>query len=449
MPFRTYLTKITKLSFVFTALTLVACGGGGGGTTSNNPPTPAEVAAITPAQIGTLSDAQFAALGLNLKYLSDAALQVLTRYTNSNRHIPQIPSISADQIALFTPAQIRMIGAAGPYGTVITSQITYLNAAAWAALANNPLQVAAITGDEITTIQGDKIAALGTNIQYLSDSAFMAFTRYTATSMPIPKIQSITAEEMAVLTPAQVRLIGAGGPYGTVVTSQITYLNDLAWAALASNPLQVAAITGDEIGTIQGDKIVALGTNIQYLSDTALMAFTRYTAASMPIPKIQSITAAQIAVLTPAQVRLIGAGGPFGTVVISQITYLNDLAWAALASNPLQVAAITGDEIGTIQGDKIAALGTNIQYLSDSAFMAFTRYTAASMPIPKIQSITAEQITVLTPAQISIIAGTMNNTGISYLNSLAFGALSPAQIAILTVTQKATLTPAQHTTCGC
>ncbi len=83
------LRTINKFSLGLIALislTLVACGGGGGGGTSaNNPPTPAEVAAITPAQIATYSVDQFNALGLNFKYLSDATLNALTYGTSAAR----------------------------------------------------------------------------------------------------------------------------------------------------------------------------------------------------------------------------------------------------------------------------------------------------------------------------------------------------------------------------
>ncbi len=313
-----------------------------------------------------------------------------------------------------------MIGAAGLNGTVTTSQITYLNAATWAALVTDPVQVAAITGAEISSFNGDKITALGLNIHFLTDSALNALT-YTGNAFhTIGQIQAITAAQIATLTPAQVRMIGAAGPNGTVITSQITRLNADTWAALVSDPAQVSAITGigplqsdtNEIATLNGDKITAIGLNIRYLTDAALNALTYTGDAFHTIGQIQAITAAQIATLTPAQVRMIGAAGPNGTVITSQITYLNTATWAALVSDPAQVSAITGidpskpnsNEIATLNGDKITALGLNIQYLSNFALSALTYTGNAFHTIGQIQAITAAQVAVLTPAQISVIA---------------------------------------------
>ncbi len=443
------LNKFSLGLITLVSLTLVACGGGGGGSSANNPPTPAEVAAITPAQIATYSVDQFNAIGLNFKYLSDAALNALTRYTSAARGVGQIQSITAAQIVTLTPAQIRMIGAAGPNGTVITSQITYLNAATWAALANDPLQVAALTAAEITSFNGDKIIALDLNIKHLTDAALNALSFNTGGIHAIPQIQSITPAQIVTLTPAQVRMIGAAGPFGTVVTSKIDYLNSATWAALANDPVQVTALTAAEITSLNGDKIIALGLNIHLLTNPALNALSFNTGGTHSIPQIQSITPQQIVTLTPAQVRMIGAAGPFGTIVTSKIDYLNSATWVALANDPVQVAALTASEITSLNGDKIIDLGLNIHWLTDLALNSLSFNTGGTHSIPQIQSITPAQIAVLTPAQISVIAGTIGNKGISYLNTAAFAALSSAQIAILTATQKSFFSAAQHTSCGC
>src|SRR3954471_22263026 len=155
------------------------------------------------------------------------------------------------------------------------------------------------------------------------------------------QIASITAEQIAVLSPAQVRMLGATVD-GVMMTSKINQLNSGAWSKLASDPEQVKAITAAEIPTLGNEKIVALGTNIKYLSDAALGALTLNNSAASG--QIAAITAEQIAVLTPAQVRLLGATVE-GVTRTSYLGQLNGGAWSKLASDPEQIKAITAAEI--------------------------------------------------------------------------------------------------------
>lgn len=266
----------------------------------------------------------------------------------------------------------------------------------------------------------------------------------------------------------------------------IAYLNSGSWAALTSNPEQVSAITPAEIATLWDTQITALGTNIQYLSDAALVALTPWTGRLLT-GQIESISVTQIAVLTPAQVRLIGAAGPGGSISTSMITYLNSGTWAALVSDPLQMAAITPPEIATFGYEQIIAMGTDIQYLSDAALSAISIWSNVSNKFQngQMESLTVAQITALTPAQITLLAGAGSGygpgTGIAFLNIGAFGALSAAQTAVLTpsevigvsdtlwaslsdsalsgllpttiasltVAQKSLLSSTQHAACGC
>jgi hypothetical protein len=121
---------------------------------------------------------------------------------------------------------------------------------------------------------------------------------------------------------------------------------------------------------------------------------------------------------------MLGATGEGGAVTTSKIASLNVGTWAALVGNMQQVAAFTAAEIRTLSPDQIKALGANIKFLTDAALGALSGNSAGG--------ITSEQITALSPAQISVIAGIGNDTGIASLNMGAFASLSPAQIAVLT-----------------
>jgi hypothetical protein len=452
--------KHTRLSLgliVIFSLALVGCLSGGAGSSSTNTsaPTAADIAAITPTQIATYSDAQIIALGSNFNSLSDAALAVLSSTIGGGHPAGQIQSITAAEFATLSPAQARLIGAAATSigGVLGTSQIFALNSAAWAVLGGNPLQVAAITAAEIPTLYDTSIVALGTNINLLSNSDIAALTSTIGAGHPAGQIESITAAQIATLTPAQVRLIGAAatGAGGVLGTSQIFGLNSAAWAVLGSDPLQVAAITADEIPTLYDSSIVALGTRINLLSNADIAALTSTVGAGHAAGQIESITAAQIATLTPAQVRLIGAAatGAGGLLGASQIYKLNTAAWGVLVADPLQVSAITAAEIPTFYDSSIVTLGSNFNSLSNTALTALTSTVGAGHPAGQIQSVTATQIAGLSPAQIGVIAGINANTGIAFLNAGAFGSLSAPQIAILTTPQKASLSTAQHTACGC
>jgi len=464
------------------SLFLTGCGGGGAGSTTTGTGNDTPAASITAAEIGVYSDAQIAALGSNIDRLSPAALGALSYQTNSTTNpTGQIESLSPAQIAALSVAQVQQIGAAGPGGASNPALIRWLNVGAWSQLVSNSSQVAAITAAEVPTLTDGEITALGANIAVLSDPALEALTFATDTANPIGQIESISAAQIAVLSTTQVRLIGAAGPGGVATTSQIKWLNAGAWATLGANPQQVAAITPAEVPTLSDDEIVALGQNINQLSNEALLALTWATDAANPTGQIESITAAQIAALSTAQVRLIGAASAGGVATTAQIRWLNSGAWSTLAGNPIQVAAMTPAEVPTFSDAEIAALEVNINQLSLAALGALTWQTNAANPIGQIESISAAQIAALSPAQIGAIASASPGTGIAYLNLGAFGSLSAAQVGELTPTnmlavtatelaaltpvalaglspavaaslsaaQRASLSSAQHTACGC
>jgi hypothetical protein len=465
---------------ILAAIILTGCGGSAGPTSSSG--SSANSSVPTAAQIIDYSDSQIVALGTSVSQLSDAALEALAFGTNANNPTGQIESLTPSQLAALSPAQVQLIGAADAGGAPGVAQISYLNTDAWAEFAGNPAQVAALTAVVVPTLTGNEIAALATNFNQLSDAALAALTYSTnPITNPIGQIESITPIEIGTLTPAQVRLIGATGPGGVTGTSAIRWLNAGTWSALVGNTAQVVAITSDEIPTLSDDEIVALNANINQLSTVAIAALTSGTDAANPNGQIESIAADQIAVLSPAQVQVIGAAGPDGVNTTPLIRWLNSGAWATLVGNPAQVAAMTSDDIPTLSDNEIAAMGTNINQLNDSALAALTYGTNAWNPNGQIESLTTAQIAILSPVQVSLIASIAPGTAIAYLNLGAFSTMSanqvaeltpanvadvsapelaslslsalaglmPSTIADLTTSQKTMLSPAQHAACGC
>ena len=401
-------------------------------------------------------------------------------------------------VGLIFVAAITLVGCGGGSSTNNTPANTALTSA----------QIAALTPAQIATYTNTQIAALGVNIKYLNDLSLAALkTTGFSTDPGNQQVQSITSAQIAVLSPAQVRLIGATatGSGGVLGVSQIAYLNAGAWAALVGNPAQVAAISAPELVTFSNAQIVAIDINIKYLNNQCLAALkTTGFSTDLGNQQVQSITAAQIAALNPAQVRLIGAAatGSGGVLGTSQIAYFNTGAWAALVSDPLQVLAITPAEVATLTfngSEKIISMGANLNLLTNAALGVLTvniggmgggqtQNGIQTQNGGQIQALSAVQVMGLSPAQVGVIAGiNVTNVGIgvfsaiSYLNAGAFSSLNAAQVAVLTpahvvnvsaaqlaslsttaiaglapatiasltVAQKASLSPTQHTACAC
>jgi hypothetical protein len=340
-------------------------------------------------------------------------------------------------------------------------------------------QISAMGAAEVATLNDLEIIGLGSSISQLSDAALGALNGHVSNPNILcfheSQILAVTPDQIAVLSAAQVRKIGATGNGGV---AQLDWVNTDTWSRLVSNPAQVAAITSQEVMGLSSPKITALGLNIQYLSNAALdvLADAYITTPVNQTGQIQSIAAGQVSVLTPAQIRHIG----FQENSVAKINSLNTAAWAQLISSPAQVASFTPSELLTLSSSRFETLGVNLQYLSDAALGA-VKITFIANPLnlkSQYQTITAVQIQLLSPTQILALAG---DTKIFALVTSAFGALSPSQVAVFapsnmtlvsatqlaalsdaslaafssatkasfTTSQKSLLTSAQHAACGC
>lgn len=420
-------SRFVGYSALLSSLLLSGCGGGGGKVVRLF--TPSEAAAMTPAVAVTLIDEEIVALGEKLALLSNQALNVLHQNTNQLQPIGQIQSISPEQIALFGPDRVRQLGLASVRGDIAVSKINFLSQSAWDVLVNDPLQVAAFTPSEIKTLKDEKITAIDVNTKYLTNSALNALSPTLSFSSK-GQIQSLSTTQIEVLSPSQVRMIGALGSLTSV--SGIDFLNAGAWAKLTSNPSQVSAITTAEVATLGDSKISEIGGNIKFLDNAVLSALSSIKNSKHLVGQIQSITVSQIESLSPAQVRLIGALSTGGLISTAQINSFNAGAWTTLVANPEQVFAITAKEIVTLDDAKILALDVNIKYLNDAALGALTSTFNSTKNIGQIQSISPVQITQLSPAQVGVLANASNGNGISFLGINTFAALNGSQVSVLT-----------------
>ena len=307
-----------------------------------------------------------------------------------------------------------------------------------------PDQISALTPATIDKVTDDEIIGMGVNIKLLANNVLSKLKTGTIHLNPFcpshkSQILAIQPSQIDALAPSQIRFLGSSDNG----IAKIDKLNDDAWAMLVSKPIQVAAFTIDEMESISTNHFIDIDTNIKYLSNpvigslkpTFIASFTTHTS------KINSITANQIAVLTPAQIRILGAT-PTG---VSQINFLNDSAWKKLFEDPVQVAAITSQEMLTFSSPRIPMMGENIKFLTDEVFSVIKYTFNATLTNLKSQvaSISPSQIKVLSPNQIAIIAAFNHGIGIAYLDVYSFGALTPAQVAILTGANVDNVTPSQ------
>ncbi len=227
---------------------------------------PAKVATLTSMEIVDLTAPWITAFGANINRLSDAALRAL-------RPMPgQIAALTSSQINALSPAQIQLLGA-GPAGLGGYPQLVYLNPAAWAALANDPLKVATFTPAVIGSLTAPLITALGTNINALSDAALAALRPL------LGDIAALTAAQIASLSPMQFSVV-AGLDSGT----GMAYMNVAALGAISAN--QAAMITPANMYIITPAQLAAFST-------AALAGLTPTTIASLSATQKGSLSVAQ------------------------------------------------------------------------------------------------------------------------------------------------------------
>ena len=474
------MNTIARIFLFLITLMLASCGGGGIDIKCTEAPprvfTTAQIQTLTPTDIKTVRDDELISFGTDIQYLSNSTIAALTNtVVNTNfwcmPHAAQIESITPTQIAVLSPAQIRFLGADANAGV---AQIKGLTNATFTQLVSSTAQVAALLVPEVATLPSEKFVLIGDNFPVLTDTVLASLKEtYNATPNNLMShIRAITPSQIATLTPARVQILGSA----ETGVPKISFLADNTFARLVSDPAQVAAFTTQEIAALNSSQFAMIGSNFGQLSDTILSSL-KYTYIATPTnstSQIGGISPSQILSLAPAKVRILGAYDNG----ISKINYLSPNTFIALASDPLQVAAITPAEIGTFFTSNIKNLGLNIHYLSNAAYQC-----AISMSNPQCQvaSIDYAQTPTFSQSQIMIIAALNSGKGIAFMSDLGFGGLTATQVTGLlpahvvavnasqlaalsnetlaaflqatrdsfTSAQKALLSASQRTACGC
>lgn len=281
-------------------------------------------------------------------------------------------------------------------------------------------QVQAMTPNEFQTLNDLEVIGLGANFDLLSNNSLMAI-QSTVANKKIgcyhdAQITAITPEQIALLTPTRVRLLGIGYPRPVdAPPAKLEYLNEKTFRALVAKSLQVEAFTDLEIASLSSDKIPMFGDNIASLSNDALGAL-KYLFTTSPhnlTSQIGAITPAQVLVLSPAQVRWLGNPKKAN---VARVANLSVEAFKQLVNGPYpapilppnpdsaraQVEMFTAEEVKSLDSVRIPLFGTNLRYLDDLALNALkdTVLTNQNNPVCQVTAIEAAQIEDLPPAKV-------------------------------------------------
>jgi hypothetical protein len=329
-------------------------------------------------------------------------------------------------------------------------------------------EAADMKADVSSTLTPDEMVLLDYKLKFLSNVALGALS--PGVTFKSGSIQAITPSQIKLLSPTQVQSIGYTSQKGGDGPAQIGLLGLKTWQSLMSDPLQIAAVVPAQIPFLSDQQLGAFDTRINKLCDSCIASIVSKANTGRIHGQIGVLTANQVRSLSTRQIQLLGTLSIYGLATPPAFFELNDDAWVAFASNPTNVNSITTSEMRNIDGNQLTLLGVNLKYLTDDALF-----------VSQIPYISKTQISELSPDQISVIASTNSNYGISKLNITAFGGLTAPQTNILTVTnvlgitaqklaaitpaafsgfqtataasfsnaQKTLLSPAQHTACGC
>ena len=291
-------------------------------------------------------------------------------------------------------------------------------------------QIPLLTLTQVAALRDEDIVGMGANFKLLTNAAMASLQPNIsqpnlACKARISQIEAITPDQIASLSPMQVRFLGSaiGG------IAQLKWLSLDTFSRLVRDPEQVAALTVAEYATLYSPYFNSVGGNFLYLSDAVLASMQETYKANFSnfASHIASITPAQIESLTPQRVRLLGTADGSAP----KIQFLTEATFRQAMTNRENVTLLTSVDASNLRDMHTPALGANIQYLSDDA-MRSLKGTFISNPETKtsaVGGITPVQIILLSSRQVLLLASVNEGKGLASLAPLTFGALLPAQTA--------------------
>lgn len=239
----------------------------------------AQVAAITPAEYATLHSPYFTAVGNNFHHLSDAVLASMqeTFKATAFNFTSHLAAITPAQIDTLTPTRLRLLGTAGGNAP----KLHHLDDATFRQAMLRQENVERLTPVDAANLRDMHTANLGSNIQYLRDDAMRSlkgtfvFTLVTKTSA----VGGITPAQIVLLTPRQVLLLASvneGKGLGSMA--------DLTFGALL--PAQTAVFLPAHVASVRASQLSKLSLD-------AIAAMPLPTRASFTAMQVRELNAVQ------------------------------------------------------------------------------------------------------------------------------------------------------------
>lgn len=293
-------------------------------------------------------------------------------------------------------------------------------------------QIPNLTRAEALALRDIEIIAMGSNFKLLSNQSLSLLKDGViqldlACPRHIPNMEAISPEQIASLTPAQVRFLGSDGT-GVAKLDGLSYPT---FERLMSDPQQVAALTTREFDRLPSNHFTLIGLNIKHLSDPVLSTFKDVYIPSRVnlVDPIKSITPAQVDLLSTHQIRLLGTASR-GT---PRYMRLADATFERMMQRVDNVQSVTSADLAEFDNMNISLMGTNITLMSDEIIGSLT-HTYRATPTTttsQVGALTFSQVAAFSPNQMALIINGYDAKGIGSISTTAFAALKPEHLTNL------------------
>ncbi|KDB52262.1 hypothetical protein X805_21700 [Sphaerotilus natans subsp. natans DSM 6575] len=239
----------------------------------------AAFAAIPPAGIMQMKSATIAALdATHVGAMTGVQVAALDYWQRTSLTTAQMGWFSASAIASFTTAQLDDLTAAQLAGLTAT-QAAGFTATQLASLT--PAQLVGLSVSAVSGFNAAQLAVLGTNLCVLSPAAIAALPVGTFSQLSLMQLSSLQGDQVAALTAQQL---------GSLSATQANYLTP--------------------------GQLDVLGSRVQFLSPSAVAGLSNANLLYVH----SSLTAPQLAALTPAQTAAVQAAGSAVTALLATLT---------------------------------------------------------------------------------------------------------------------------------
>jgi hypothetical protein len=239
----------------------------------------AAFAAIPPAGITQMKSATIAALdAAHVGAMTGAQVAALDYWQRTSLTAAQMGWFSASAIAGFTTAQLDDLTAVQLAGLTAT-QAAGFTTTQLASLT--PAQLAGLSASAASGFSATQLAAIGTNVCVLAPAAIAALSVATFSKLSLMQLSSLQGDQIAALTTAQIASLSA---------TQANYLTP--------------------------GQLDVLGSRVQSLSPSAVAGLSNANLLYVH----SSLTATQLAALTPAQTAAVQAAGSAVTALLATLT---------------------------------------------------------------------------------------------------------------------------------